>query len=262
MLTHNELGYWRWAASCHCQRYFYFVTRFFEPINVSATHIYHSALELSPMESIVRKLYYCPHSTPFPKVALGMLSSWDQSIATLRTDYPFESIAWSPCGQVVVAQTRETVEIWDPLTLELLSTLKPTRPTSWLIGMLAYSPDVCSLACGSNAGIIIWDIQTGGVVKELQHDVSPIESLVWSLDGGLISTMAFDSTTNTSTLFRYNVISGTTLSPIQFQSEDRPHLWAHSTSFHSKSFWVRVTTRDGRAYTIDILEIGSALTGI
>ncbi|KAF9649802.1 hypothetical protein BDM02DRAFT_3094169, partial [Thelephora ganbajun] len=37
--------------------YSQFVRTFFEPISVSATHIYHSALELSPFSSIVRKRY-------------------------------------------------------------------------------------------------------------------------------------------------------------------------------------------------------------
>ena len=33
--------------------YFQFATKFFEPISVSAPHIYHSALELSPLSSVV-----------------------------------------------------------------------------------------------------------------------------------------------------------------------------------------------------------------
>jgi len=33
--------------------YFQFTTTFFEVINISATHIYHSALELSPLSSII-----------------------------------------------------------------------------------------------------------------------------------------------------------------------------------------------------------------
>ena len=37
---------------------FHFVTKFFEPISVSAAYIYHSALELSPLSSIIRRLYY------------------------------------------------------------------------------------------------------------------------------------------------------------------------------------------------------------
>ena len=36
--------------------YFSFVITFFEPISVSAIHIYHSALELSPLSSIVRQI--------------------------------------------------------------------------------------------------------------------------------------------------------------------------------------------------------------
>jgi hypothetical protein len=50
---------------------FHFVTKFFEPINVSAAHIYHSALELSPLSSIVRRLYYHQRHTPFPRVLVG-----------------------------------------------------------------------------------------------------------------------------------------------------------------------------------------------
>ena len=50
---------------------------FFEFIDVSATHVYHSALELSPLSSVVRKLYYHRRPTPFPRV-VG---------ATLLTDF-------------------------------------------------------------------------------------------------------------------------------------------------------------------------------
>ena len=40
---------------------FHFVTRFFEVIKLSAPHIYHSALELSPKSSIIQKHYHHQH---------------------------------------------------------------------------------------------------------------------------------------------------------------------------------------------------------
>ena len=231
---------------------FYFVTRFFEPINTSATHIYHSALELSPASSTVRKSHYHRRLTPFPRVVVGISHSWDPSIAISNTGCLFEpSLAWSQCGQFVVTQTKEVAEIRDPLTFELLSTLKSTKSTSQLVGALAYSPDGRSLACTSNAAIIIWDIQTGGVAKELQYTEPPGESLVWSLDGGTISTTNFGSETNTLAVHRYNAASGAALSPITLRSEDKPHLWAHD-----KSFRVMTTAQDGEACTVDIFEIG------
>ena len=177
--------------------YFYFVTTFFEPINISAAHIYHSALELSPVSSIARKLYYHRHTTPFPKIVVGLISSWDWSIVVSSIDYCESSVAWSPCGQFVVVQTKEAVEIRDALSFELVSTLRPTKPTSQLTGTLAYSPDGRSLACTCTTTIIIWDIQTGEVAKELQYDKPFSDSLVWSSDGRTIGTIVWDQTTHT-----------------------------------------------------------------
>ena len=236
--------------------FFYFVTRFFKPITVSATHIYHSALELSPVSSAVRKLHYHRRPTPFPKVAAGIPDEWDPVISVSNTDYSFESsFAWSLCGRFVVMQTKKAVEVRDPLTLELLSTLKPTEPTSQLIGPLAYSPDGRSLACASNTAVIVWDIQTGGVAREIQYDEPLDGSLVWSLDGKSITTMVFDSKTNTLTLRRYDVVSNTALSPISLRSEDKPHLWADSESFR-----VMTAVRDGQACTIDIFKVKATAT--
>jgi WD40 repeat protein len=83
--------------------------------------------------------------------------------------YDYKLCTWSPCGQFIAAQTSEAVEIRNCLTLELLTTLKPTETTpSALMGPLAYSPDGHSLACGSNTAILIWDIQTGGIAKEIK----------------------------------------------------------------------------------------------
>ena len=58
----------------------YFVTRFFEPISASATHIYHSALELSPLSSTVWRWYYDQWHTPLPRVVVGAQKSWEQRI--------------------------------------------------------------------------------------------------------------------------------------------------------------------------------------
>ena len=58
---------------------------------------------------------------------------------------------------------------------ELVSTLQLTEP-------VARSKD--ALAYASNTAIIIWDIQTGGVAKELKYNGHCIILLVWSLNGG------------------------------------------------------------------------------
>ena len=75
-----------------------FVMNFFEVINVSVVHIYHSALELSPVSSIIRTLYYDRRITPLPKVVIGIPDSWDQSVAVSGKDNYHGLCTWSPCG--------------------------------------------------------------------------------------------------------------------------------------------------------------------
>lgn len=168
---------------------FYFVTKFFEPIKASANHVYHSALELCPASSIVRKLYYHSrhHVIRLPRVLAGAPNSWDPIVSISNKDYGDAFCAWSPCGQFVAVQTHSVVEIRNQLTFELLTVLQPAEATRLLVGALAYSPDGRSLACASDIGTLIWDIQTGGVARVIERE-EQITSLVWSSDGRLCAT--------------------------------------------------------------------------
>ena len=240
--------------------YFYFVTKFFEPIKVSATHIYHSALELSPPSSIIRRLYYHQRHNPSPRVVHGWLGSWDEC-THLSGARGYISHTWSPCGRFVALQTQEAVEIRDALSSEQLSTL--TNPDAFY-GGLAYSPDGSSLACLSHRlcdrTLVIWDIQTGGVTKEIRvvhHDVRNA-SLTWSLDGGSIGIILSLWNHASNVVRVYGVASDEPSSPVgPFWSHSQPYLWAHGTSFR-----VMTTRSDNQVYTIEISEVGSVLTKI
>jgi len=236
--------------------YFRFVIKFFEVIKVSATHIYHSALELSPTSSIIRKLYYHRRITRLPKVIIGTPESWARNIAVSRKDDYNGPCIWSPCGRFVAAQTRRSVEIRNQLTLELITILQPPETIPDLTGPLAYSSDGRSIACASDTAIIIWDIQTGGVAKEIGCSANNI-SLVWSLNGGTICTIN-SKDQGSFTVHTYGVSSGTVSSPGTLRSGRNPHLWTADESF-------RVMTTAGDEYridTINIFEVGSTLTKI
>ena len=237
---------------------FRFIIKFFEPINVSAVHIYHSALELSPLSSIVRRLYYYRRCSPFPRIVAGTTDAWEEGI-NLHSKFRYDAYTWSPCGQFVAAQTKETVEIRDPLSSELLSALTRPRPSTDLTGQLAYSPDGHFLASLSSTSLIIWDIQTGGVTREIECNAMVNVSLTWSLDGATICAIARDRITYPPNyaVNVYDVVSGATLSSGTLQSIDDPHLWVHNTSF-------RVITMEwgDQGLTIDTLEVGSILTKI
>ena len=236
--------------------YFHFVTKFFEPLNVSATHIYHSALELCPMSSIIRDKYYgqCNRIAHMPRVVVGAPDSWDPTILASSKGYKYKSCTWSPCGRFVAAQVGSVVEIRNQLTFELLTILKPTETTHQLTGPLAYSPNGHSLACTSDGSIIIWDIQTGGVAKEINCGTNNT-SLGWSLDGRSICTICNEE--GAFSVDTHNVATGTTLSFGRLQSDDNPHLWAQGPFFH-----IITTARSYLAGTIKTFEVGCALIKI
>ena len=236
------------------------MTKFFEPINLSATHIYHSALELSPLSSIVRRLYYHQRYTPFPRVVTGTSDAWDRCIHIPGT-YELTPYTWSPCGQFVATGTEQTIKIWDQLSSELLSTL--AKPSAHFPHKLAYSPDGHSIASLSGCSLVIWDIQTGGIVKEI-NNITEIEYddvnyclLAWSLDGKTICTIIRPWSTGIYSVYIFNITSDTILSPGTLQSSDEPYLWAHNTNF-----WVMTIEQDDQAYTINISEVGHVLTKI
>ena len=233
------------------------MTMFFVPIGTSATHIYHSALELSPLSSIVRQLYHHQQHTLSPRV-IGIQHSWDQSLNICTSTKPAHApFTWSPCGQLVASGHYGDVEIRDTRSSELLSTLRPTQSTgSWPIGSLAYSLDGLSLAALFYTSLVIWDIQTGGVAREVKIDYIGNIPLVWSLDGQAVGFIRHRDHTG-YTVDIYNISLGVIQSSSAIQSNNIPYLWAHNESFQIMTIgW------DGQAYTIDISDVWSTLTKI
>ena len=148
------------------------------------------------------------------------------------------------------------MEIRNQLTLELITILQPPETIPHLKGSFAYSPDGRSIACASDIAIIIWDIQTGGVAKEIRCSANNM-SLVWSSNGGTICTIESKDWA-TFPIHTYCVSSGTASSPGTLQLECGQRLWTADESF-------RVMTpgrNRSHAETIDIFKVGSTLTKI
>ena len=242
--------------------YFQFVANFSEVISVSATHIYHSALELSPLTSIVRKLYYHQQRYPSPRVVIGIEDSWEPTRAIPSNNSHYLSSTWSPCGQFITVMVSEAVEIRDALTLKPISTPQSTKATTVFRSGLAYSPDGYSLAGCSDSAIIIWDTQTGGEVTRITFGATHNGlELTWSKDGKTIAIVSpwnvSPQESGTITIHTYNIVSDTVLFTGTLRSRDKPHLWAHE-----KSFQIIVTTQDEKGRTFDIFEVGSTLARI
>jgi hypothetical protein len=237
--------------------YFQFVTNFFEVINISATHVYHSALELSPLSSVVRKLYHSHRPNPLPRVVIGIEDSWEPSTAVSTKNSFYLSSTWSPRSQVIAVATQEAIEVRDALALKPLFTLHSSKVGVKFRPGLAYSPEGHSLASCSETSIVIWDTQTGGIVTKIECEVagSGLE-LMWSLDGKLVCTVS-PRISETITVHTYNIVSGTMLSVDTLQSNRDPYLWALDGSVQ-----IVTTVQDRKGWAINIFESGATLTKV
>jgi WD40 repeat protein len=156
----------------------------------------------------------------------------------------------------------KAVEVWDALTLKLLSTMQsPTATIKYMHGIV-YSPDKRSLAGCSSSAIIIWDTQTGGVVREIKRrDTQGGLELAWSLDGETIGTISSGMFTTTAVksynLTLYTVTSGVIVFSGELQAGNKPYLWAHG-----KHFQIATMTGDNKGNTIDLIEAGVTLNKI
>ena len=234
---------------------FHFVTEFFEVINISATHIYTSALALTPETSIVRKLYsrYVPTS---PRVVVGLPTSWDPRTASisLSTDHP--NVIWSPCGRCVAISTDTGIEIRDSTTLEKLTALKSPMNLSLSAVSITYSPNSRFLACACTrpfafwVAIAIWDVQTGGIVNVI-HDGERgyPRSMLYSADARILS-VACGRSPYKWTVCTFDTVSGKRGYTEELESEFGVVFWREKNSIR---FATSQRTREG--ICIEIREI-------
>ena len=126
-----------------------FVTEFFDVINQSAPHIYHSALFLTPKLSIVWKLYSEQICPLVARVVTGIPTSWDSCTASAG-GYDTYSMAWSPCGQFIATGVLGLgqAQVLDSITLGRVSVLNsPSNFSHSILTYPTFSPDGHQLAC-------------------------------------------------------------------------------------------------------------------
>ena len=135
---------------------------FFEVISLSAPHIYHSALPLSPQTSIIREMYK-QYTHPLPRVVRGLPSSWDPTAVISHSDISPYNAVWSPCNRVIAIVDDRAVVILDAATLSRLDTFEiPSARYYYEYWQPSFSPDGHCLTLLGVGELISWDLQTGG----------------------------------------------------------------------------------------------------
>ena len=245
---------------------FRFVTKFFEIINESAMHIYHSALPLSPRTSIVREKYE-RHALPLARIVHGLPTSWESSLADVEFPSEIRTAVWSPCSSliaVVCGRPKATIEILDAVTLERLTGLQcPEGDLGGTTPRLVFSPGAHLLTWfGDSPGdIISWDPRTGVVTStippEKHEHVLDLTSVAYSPCGTMFGGLFRND--NTFIISIYNARSGKRIASHSFDGTSLHEIWVEdrclrfaATTSNSITTW-----EVGFAQTPPPAEVGS-----
>ena len=186
-----------------------FVIAFLEAATISAPHIYHSGLFLSPQVLAVRPLYE-QYARPLVRVVRGFPITWGLIVSTIFHHDPCLEAFWSPCNKFVAVIKSRTVELLDAVTLKRLVTFESPEDcrTQWL----SFSPDSRFLTQFHEGKITTWDLQTGGPVGTISPtsgvSLANFFSSAYSTDGKAVVVACRPSLAN-NTIATYDLLSNT-----------------------------------------------------
>ena len=98
-------------------------------------------------------------------------------------------IAWSSDGQILASSSNDfTIKLWDTMTGQYFQTLRAGLNSS-----ITWSPDGHILAAGAIGSLILWDRDTGQLLRALGGHSSWVLNLLWSPDGQTLASAAKDN---------------------------------------------------------------------
>ena len=146
-----------------------FTLHFFQPIQMSTQHIYHTALPLSPETSVLRSLFFENHSSWEKDWTAQQLSSsrtptsWGPVLRTIAADSGnFMHVAVAGQRIIAVCEDHHTVNVYDGVT----GVLKLSLNTPRAVTKAEDSSDgsLFFFAHRYAREITMWDTQTGGLI--------------------------------------------------------------------------------------------------
>ena len=153
------------------------ILEYFNAIRDSPSHLYHSALPLSPSSSWVRRCYRAEVAGEV-RVLMGLSDQWDACSRTIFLQgKPSVFACW---GDIIAVGLGLNVELLDAITGVSMSVLRGHEAT---ISSIAFSPDGTLLVSTSKDDTVrLWDIQTGGLIRTFSDYPSLISAISISPD--------------------------------------------------------------------------------
>ena len=172
-----------WANDVQC-----FLLEHFNTIHNSPSHIYHSALPLSPSSSWFYK-HYIAEASPMVKVVKGLSIGW--GVCSQTTLLSSRTLSLSHHGNsIAVGSQSGDIIILDAITGSQSAVLSGHTEE---VNCVVFSSDGTSLVSGGDDKTIkLWDIQTGGVVKTFLGHSEGVWSVSTSADFTTIASGSYD----------------------------------------------------------------------
>ena len=169
-----------------CQR---FLLEHFDTIQNSPSHIYHSALPLSPHTSWLYR-YYIAEASSVVKIIMRLPTGQGAYSRTILLD----NTQTLSCHNNSIAAGSESgdITILDAITGSQSAILSGHEDS---VSCVVFSPDGTLLVSGSwDKTVKLWDVQTGGVVKTFFGHTGSVLSVSISADSTTIASGSNDKT--------------------------------------------------------------------
>jgi WD40 repeat protein len=219
-----------------------FALQFYDVINTSPLHVYHSALLFTPQNTQIHKLFAAELSDGTMLIKGGN-AEWDACLRTIEGhSKSVNSVAISHDGTRIISGSNDnTIRIWDAQSGASLHTLEGHSDA---VNSVAVSRDGTYIISGSNDNSIrIWDTQSGVSLHTFKGHSGPVNSIAISHDGTHII-----SGSNDNTIRIWDVQSGGSL---------------HTLEGHSSNVYSVAISHDGTRIisgSYDIIRIWDAQT--
>ena len=177
----------------------------FDVIRDSPSHIYHSAIPFSPSSSWLRQSYAVELSQEV-RVVTGLPAKWGTCTRTIALDDRPRSLAcWK--DTIAVGLDSGSITLLNAITGSQTATLSGNP---YLVQSIAFSLDGMLLVSGHHSTVIMWDVQTGGVVKTFYGPTDFMRSVSISLDCSTVASGSLDQK-----IYLWNTQTGECCSIIQ-----------------------------------------------
>ena len=153
----------------------------FDLVHNSLSHLYHSALPLSP-SSWVRECYKAEVAGEV-RVLMGLPDQWDPCSRTIPLRSPASAFAYR--GDTIAVAFGSNVELLDAISGARTSALRGHTDTIWSI---TFSLDGALLvSISKDRTVKLWDMQTGGLVRAFSDNAYVVSAVSISPDSTTIA---------------------------------------------------------------------------